>query len=130
MPGRRRRLLHTEFAALLRRSSTSQAAFARLCDVTTKAVNNWCRGRQPPPRWAWALAVALTTTPADRLVVPPRFAWHETLGLGEPPFTKARAAKARGHMAKLYHPDRGGDNEAMQRINAAFDEARRKLADA
>jgi hypothetical protein len=44
--------LHTEFAALLARAAVTNADFARLTGVTTRQVNNGCRGRAAVPRWA------------------------------------------------------------------------------
>jgi hypothetical protein len=38
---------------------------------------------------------------------------------GAPPEVVAAAYRA---MAKLHHPDHGGDNAAMQRVNAAYEE--------
>jgi len=54
-----RTLLHTEFAALLARTGTSQAGFARLTGLTPRQVNNWCRGRAAVPPWAAILAAIL-----------------------------------------------------------------------
>jgi len=56
-----RRLLHTEFAALLGRADVSQAAFARLTGVAPRQVNNWCRGRAAVPA---GVADARSTLPA------------------------------------------------------------------
>ena len=52
-----RALLHTEFAALLGRTGTSQASFARIAGFSPRQVNNWCRGRAAVPPWTAALAV-------------------------------------------------------------------------
>ena len=39
----------------------------------------------------------------------------------ELPATLADLKAARRRLAKVHHPDAGGDEEAMKRINAAFD---------
>ena len=54
-----RTLPATAFAALLARAAVSQAGFARLAGLSSRQVNNWCRGRAAVPRWAAALAVLL-----------------------------------------------------------------------
>jgi DNA-binding transcriptional regulator YiaG len=59
-------MLHTEFAALLARTGTSQAGFARLTGLTPRQVNNWCRGRAAVPPWAAILAAILEETLAGR----------------------------------------------------------------
>ena len=115
---------HTEFTALLRRRNVTQAAFAKMAGVTAMAVNHWCRGRYPVPRWALALANALANSNAVSLGQMPVLAWHEVLGV---PFnaTMPAISLARTRLAKRYHPDMGGSTEAMQRINAAYDMAKR-----
>lgn len=116
---------HTEFAALLRAAGLTQAAFARLSGVTSMAANNWCRGRSRVPQWAWVLASAAALVPADDLVIVPELAWHQTLGVS--PFaTPQQISAARNALAKKYHPDVNGSRAAMQRINAAFEAAKRK----
>lgn len=109
----------TEFDAQLRRSGLSQSEFARRCGVTVKAVNNWCRGRQPVPSWAWLLARYAELLSLGELDDFPLFTWREVLGT----WSKDHARRARGRLAKIYHPDVGGDAASMQRVNAAFDEA-------
>jgi DNA-binding transcriptional regulator YdaS (Cro superfamily) len=117
-------VLHTEFAARLRQSRTSQVAFARLCDVTPMAVNHWCRGRRDVPAWAWALVNALAAVAPAKLLAPPQMSWHIVLDVPEDCTAKAAAA-ARAKLAKRYHPDAGGDSAAMARINAAYDTAKK-----
>ena len=117
-------VIHTEFAARLRQSRTTQVAFARLCGVTTMAVNHWCRGRRDVPQWAWALANALSALEPAKLRAPPRLAWHVVLDVA-PDCTAKAAAAARAKLAKRYHPDAGGDTAAMARINAAYDQAKK-----
>ena len=53
------RLTATASAALLARTTVSQAAFARLAGVTPRQVNNRCRGRAGVPVWAGIIAVVL-----------------------------------------------------------------------
>lgn len=57
---------------------------------------------------------------------PPREPWRVVLGL-ERGDGLAEAEAARRRLAMANHPDRGGSPEAMARINAAMDEARRAL---
>jgi len=109
--------LYTEFAAQLRHVGLSQSEFARLCGVTVKAVNNWCHGRRPVPPWAWALARAAQYKPLKELLAIPPFDWRIVLGVT----SRKQAKHARDRLAKLYHPDRGGDLALMQRVNAAYD---------
>ena len=55
-----------------------------------------------------------------------QFSWHETLGV--PP--KADAATVRSGMVRLalaYHPDKGGSQAQMARINGAYEKARTAL---
>jgi hypothetical protein len=96
-----RALLHTEFA---------------------RQVNNWCRGRTVVPPWAVALAVLLEEHSPDAiamLVEEITFTWHETLGV--PPNAEADTVR---RLALRYHPDRGGNEAHMTRINAAYAQAR------
>lgn len=121
-----RALLHTEFAALLARAAVSQARFARLTGVTARQVNNWARGRAAVPRWAAALAAILDEHWPDgieMLVEEVDFSWHETLGI--PPSTDATLIRrAMTQLALTYHPDKGGTQLQMTRINAAYEQAR------
>jgi transcriptional regulator with XRE-family HTH domain len=118
--------LHTEFEALLARAGTTQAAFARLAGITPRQVNNWARGRAAVPRWAAVLATALAEfTPEDLeiMVEAADFSWAETLGVAP----NADASLVRRAMTKLaltYHPDKGGTQDQMTRINAAYEKAR------
>jgi hypothetical protein len=120
-----RALLCTEFVALLARSDVRQAAFARLADVTARQVNNWCRGRAAVPKWAAVLAIALAEVTPEALEIrleEAELAWHEVLGVD----ADADAATARRAMTRLalgYHPDTGGNQEQMARINAAYETA-------
>jgi transcriptional regulator with XRE-family HTH domain len=124
-----RALLGTEFAALLARVDVSQATFARLTGLTPRQVNNWCRGRAVVPPWAAALAVLLQETSPDAIemrLVELTFHWHETLGV--PPNAEAAAVRsAWARLARAYHPDKGGTQEQMARINAAYERARPTL---
>jgi transcriptional regulator with XRE-family HTH domain len=121
-----RALLHTEFAALLARAGVSQATFARMSGYTTRQVNNWCRGRAAVPLWAVALAALLDEHSPDAIemmIDEALFSWHETLGL--PPAANAAAVRrAMTRLALAYHPDKGGTQEQMTRINAAYEQAR------
>jgi DNA-binding transcriptional regulator YiaG len=46
------------FQKKLDKLELSQAWFARHAGVTREAVNRWCRGSRPVPRWAiWILAL-------------------------------------------------------------------------
>jgi len=120
-----RALLCTEFAALLTRADVSQAVFARLTGMTPRQVNNWCRARAIVPAWAGALAIVLQETSPEAIrirVEEAEFSWHETLGL--PPSAGAAAVRrARRRLALSYHPDKGGTEEQIARINAAHTQA-------
>ena len=120
-----RALLHTEFAALLARAGVSQAGFARLSGLTSRQVNNWCRGRAAVPPWAVALAVLLEERSPEAitmLVAETTFAWHETLGV--PPGAETAAIRlAMRRLALRYHPDQGGTETQMTRVNAAYEQA-------
>jgi hypothetical protein len=121
-----RTLLHTEFAALLARAGVSQVGFARLTGLTTRGVNNWCRGRAAVPSWAAALAVLLAQHSPEAitmLIEETVFAWHETLGV--PPNAQADTVlAAMRRLALRYHPDQGGTEPQMTRINVAYAQAR------
>ncbi len=115
-------VLHTEFAAQLRRVGVTQVAFASLCGVTAIAVNHWCRGRRQVPAWAWALVRALDHLTVEVVSSPPKLQWWETLGVS-PVATPDRISVARRRLAAKYHPDIGGCVEAMKRINLAAEAA-------
>ena len=53
---------------------------------------------------------------------------YEVLGVDERA-TPAELAAARRRLARVLHPDRGGDHEAMQALNAAYTEALRRIAE-
>jgi DnaJ-class molecular chaperone len=56
------------------------------------------------------------------------FSWYETLGI--PPAADASTARsAMTKLARLYHPDTGGSQQQMIRVNAAYDAARASLDD-
>jgi transcriptional regulator with XRE-family HTH domain len=122
-------LLGTEFTALLARAGVSQAAFARLTGTTARQVNNWCRARAAVPAWAAALAILMQDTSPEAIQIlleEVQFSWHETLGV--PP--NADAATVRSGMVRLalaYHPDKGGSQAQMARINGAYEKARTAL---
>ena len=121
-----RALLGTEFAALLARADVSQATFARLSGYTTRQVNNWCRARAAVPPWPAALAVLLQDAPPKAvqiLLEEVQFNWHETLGV--PPNADAGTIRrAWARLAHAHHPDKGGTQERMARLNFAYTTAR------
>jgi hypothetical protein len=124
-----RALLHTEFAALLARAGVSQAAFARMSGYTPRQANNWCRGRAVVPLWAVALAAILDEHSPDAIemmVDEARFSWHETLGV-PPAADTAAIRRAMTRLAHACHPDKGGSQQQMTRINAAYEQARANL---
>jgi hypothetical protein len=90
-----------------------------------RQVNNWCRGRAAAPLWAIALAVVLqdTSPEAIRILLEEiEFAWHEILGV--PPNADAAALRrAMARLARIYHPDKGGQPDLMSRVNAACERA-------
>jgi DNA-binding transcriptional regulator YdaS (Cro superfamily) len=121
-----RALLHTEFEALLARVGTTQAAFARLTGVTPRQVNNWARGRATVPKWAAVLAAALgefTPESLEIMVEAAEFSWAETLGVA-PHADASLVRRAMTKLALAYHPDKGGTQDQMARINAAYAKAR------
>ena len=117
------KIVHTEFAAQIRRAGITQAAFAQLCGVTTTAVSYWCTGRRQVPQWARALCAALEVLEPDELLAPPELEWFEILGV-DPDCSMREVTTARNQLVKRYHPDVGGSDDAMARINAAFDLAK------
>jgi len=121
-----RSLLHTEFAALLARTGTSQAGFARLTGFSPRQVNNWCRGRAAVPPWAAALTMILEQHSPEAITMlleETAFAWHETLGVA--PNADPDAVRfAMRRLALRYHPDQGGTEAQMTRINTAYTRAR------
>ncbi len=126
-----RTLLHTEFAALLARADIRQAEFAKLTGVTPRQVNNWCRGRAAVPQWAATLAVVLVEFTPEAMAImleEATFSWLETLGI--PPGADATAARrAMTKLALIYHPDTGGSQGQMIRVNAAYETACASLED-
>jgi DnaJ domain len=52
--------------------------------------------------------------------------WYEILGV-PPGADQATIKRAWRHLAKKYHPDKGGSNEMMSKVNAARDEGLRGL---
>ena len=122
-----RALLGTEFAALLARADVSQAAFARLTGYTTRQVNNWCRARAVVPPWAAALAVLLQEASPEAvqiLLEEVQFSWHETLGV-PPNAAPGAIRRAWARLAHAHHPDKGGTQGQMVRLNAAYERAGR-----
>jgi DnaJ-domain-containing protein 1 len=111
-----------EFRALLRHASLSQAAFANLCDISATAVSYWCHNRRPIPGWVGLLIVAAQQIDLARLSVP-CLPWHEVLGVPED-CDHATLRRAFWSLAKQHHPDTGGNEALMQRINDAYDAAR------
>ena len=94
--------------ALLARADVSQAVFARLTRYTARQVNSWCRARAAVPPWATALAILL----------------HETLGV--PPNADASTIRRTwARLAHAHHPDKGGTQEQVARLNAACERAGR-----
>ena len=63
------RVSHREFAALLARAGVSQAAFARLTDVTPRQMNTWGRGQAAVPAWAALLAALLQDHSPEALMI-------------------------------------------------------------
>jgi hypothetical protein len=54
--------------------------------------------------------------------MPIAFAWHEILGV--PPNADAVALqRAMARLARIYHPDKGGQPDLMRRVNAAYERA-------
>src|SRR3712207_5587459 len=97
-------IVHTEFAAQIRRAGITQATFARLCGVTTTAVSYWCTGLRPVPQWARALCTALDVFAPDELLVMPELDWFEVLGV-HPRCSLREATAAHNRLVKRYHPD-------------------------
>ena len=122
-----RALLGTEFAALLACAKISQVAFARLSGHTSRQVNNWCRARAAVPPWAAALAVLLQDASPEAIQIllgEVQFSWHETLGV--PPNADPGAIRcAWARLAHAHHPDKGGTQEQMGRLHAAYERAGR-----
>lgn len=119
-----RDFLHTELAALLARAGLAQVEFARLTGYTVQQVNAWCRGRSAVPRWAGLLLVALQEiSPAqlEAMAEDEEFAWHEVLGVSQDA-DRATLRRALARLGALHHPDKGGEHDAMQRVNAAYEE--------
>ena len=111
----------------IRKRDISQAAFARLSGYTTRQVNNWCRARAAVPPWAAALAVLLQEASPEAIQIlleEVQFSWHETLGV--PPNANPGATRrAWARLAHAHHPDKGGTQEQMVRLNAAYERAGR-----
>ena len=76
-----------------------------------------------------ALAILMQDTSPEAIQIlleEVQFSWHETLGV--PP--NADAATVRSAMVRLalaYHPDKGGTQAQMARINGAYEKARTAL---
>ena len=121
-----RALLHTEFAALLARAGVEPGRLRPALRLTPRQVNNWCRGRAAVPPWAAALAAVQDQHSPDAIAImvdEALFTWHETLGV--PPAADAAAVRrAMTRLALAYHPDKGGTQQQMARINAAYEQAR------
>jgi len=121
-----RALLHTEFTALLARTGTSQAGFARLAGFSPRHVNNWCRRRAAVPPWAAALAAILDERSPDALemmVDEAHCRWHETLGV-PPGVATEEIDCALRRLARRYAPDQGGTEGQRTRIDTACAQAR------
>ena len=56
------------------------------------------------------------------------YAAFPLLGL-DPPFTAQMVRRRHRQAAKAYHPDQGGSDEQMQRLNAERDRALREAAE-
>ena len=124
-----RQLMHTEFVALLDRTDVTQAAFARLADITARQVNNWARGHAAVPQWAALLAIALLDLSAGELAIrldEVPFSWNEVLGVSAAA-DAASLRRAWTGLAVRYHPDKGGSREHMTRVNGAYEAARQAI---
>lgn len=53
--------------------------------------------------------------------------WWEVLGFKDRPATIEVVERKRDELARLHHPDRGGNVHQMAEVNAAYDEGRREL---
>ena len=137
--GPMRTLLHTEFLALLKRATLSQVAFAQVTGVSTRQVNKWATGAAVVPLWAGVLAAAMLVITDEvsvgrmkpdevtRHMRESAFGWYDILGIDPSKATRADAQKAYKKLALRYHPDQGGSNEAMRRVTAAWEAAKREL---
>jgi transcriptional regulator with XRE-family HTH domain len=126
-----RALLGTEFTTLLTRANVSQASFARTSGHTTRQVNNWCRGRAAVPPWAAALAILMQEASPEAIQIrleEVQFSWHETLGV-PPNADDGTISRAMARLALACYPDKGGSQEQMARINAAYEQARPTVTD-
>jgi len=111
-------LLHTEFTALLARAGVSASPASRPARLTTGAAAGPPSRPGPPSSWR-----STPLKPLPMLVADTTFVWHETLGVPSGADTDAiRLAMRR--LALRYHPDQGGTEAQMTRINAAYAEAR------
>ena len=121
-----RALLRSEFAALLARAGTSQAAFARPPRPDAASGQQLVPRASRGPPWAAALAAVQDQHSPDAIAImvdEALFTWHETLGV--PPAADAAAVRrAMTRLALAYHPDKGGTQQQMARINAAYEQAR------
>ena len=75
------------------------------------------------PPWAAALAVLLQDASPEAIQIrleEVQFGWHETLGV--PPHAEAGAIRrAWARLAHAHHPDKGGTQDQMVRLNAAYE---------
>lgn len=67
-------------------------------------------------------------TPDDSVLALPSGGrdWWEVLGISKTP-TRAEVRNAYLALARVHHPDQGGDPEAFKRVRAAYDEALRAV---
>ena len=88
-------------------------------------------GRAAVPSWAAALAILLQDTSPEAIQIlleEVQFSWHETLGV--PPNADAGTVRrAWARLALAYHPDKGGTQAQMARINEAHEQAKPILKD-
>jgi DnaJ-domain-containing protein 1 len=78
------------------------------------------------PPWAAALALLLQDASPEAVLISEgvQFSWHETLGV--PPNADAGTIRrAWARLAHAHHPDKGGTQEQMVRLNAAYERAGR-----
>jgi transcriptional regulator with XRE-family HTH domain len=117
-------MLNTELTRYLQRNNVSQRAFAKFLGVTPRTVSNWVSGTLLLPKY---VQVVVALLPEDEAAIAirsgvelPHFEAWESLGIS-PEASKGEAKMAYRRLSSRVHPDKGGTDELMCRVNWAYE---------
>jgi hypothetical protein len=124
-------MLHTEFRAYLRRNKISQAAVSRVIGKDRRHVNRWATGRERIPNYVLPILILMSKYGESQIeeeINNITFNWEEVLAIETDEFTMSDIKKSWRDLVRRHHPDIGGREEDIKRINNAYDEAKEQLS--